>query len=82
MKLPNILLAASVICFIAGVVGGMHPDGWAVGIPFGAVFLGLFVVVKMLGKEAAKFDEEQHQREEMAERHAATGRDSEPKSTP
>ncbi len=81
---PNLLLGVSVICFIAGIVGGLRPGGWALGIPFGAVFLGLYVVIRMLGKEAAKFDDEQHHREELAERHEAAARDpeTETKSAP
>ncbi len=73
-NLPRILLILSLVCFVAGIVEGMRPGGWGLGIPFGAVLFGLFIVVRVMQKESARFDEEQRAREENAER--AEGKES------
>jgi hypothetical protein len=39
---------------------------WGMGLPVGAVFLGLFLIFKLLEKESALFDEEHHLRMELA----------------
>ncbi len=70
-NLPNIFLGISLVSFVAGFVEGMRPGGWGFGVPIGAVFLGLAFVTKMLQKEAARFDEEERQRHELADRAAA-----------
>ena len=71
-KLPTILLAIALISFGVGFLEGIRPGGWGLGVPFGAVFLGLAFIVKVLQKETATFDEEERVRQQMAER-AANG---------
>lgn len=68
--LTKTLLALAVLAFVAGVVEGARPGGWALGIPLGTVFLGLFFIVRILQKESAEFDEEERQRVAQAERQA------------
>ena len=70
-KLPSLLLAIALVCFLAGLLENLRPGGWALGLPLGAVFLGLAFVTKVFQKESARFDEEERQRHELAERHAA-----------
>jgi hypothetical protein len=67
-KLPSILLMVALVAFVAGLAEGFRPGGWGVGVPFGAVFLGLAFITKILQKETVRFDEEERQRQEMAER--------------
>ena len=75
-KLPNIMLGIAGVCLVAGIAEGMRPGGWGLGVPLAAVFLGLFFVTKMMEKEAAKFDEEQRQRQKLAEQAEGTARHS------
>jgi len=62
-KLSKILLSVAVIgisagCVIASI--GVHDRPWlAAFLPLGAVSLGLFLIVFMLEKEMAKYDEEE-----------------------
>ena len=63
-KTTKTLLAVSLAAFAIGctdVLGG-------VGRPLGAVFFGLFMISKLLEKEAALFDEEQRSRVAWANR--------------
>lgn len=69
-RLPTILLAIALISFVAGFLEGIRPGGWGLGVPIGAVFLGLAFITKVLQKETATFDEEERLRQEMAERAA------------
>ena len=67
-KTTKILLAISLTAFAVGftnIIGG-------IGTPLGAVFLGLFLLSKILAKETALFDEEQRLRIAAAERHTAS----------
>lgn len=48
------LLAASLISLALGFTG----VAWGFGMPLAAIFFGLFLISKILGKEAALFDEE------------------------
>ena len=66
MKLSKILLAVALVSFVVGVVELTRPGGWGICIPVGAVFLGLYCIERVLAKEAARFDEEQKQREQSA----------------
>jgi hypothetical protein len=69
-KLPNLLLALTVGFFLIGALELTRPSGWGLGIPLGAVFLGLFVITKILSKESMRFDEEEQQRIAAAEQRA------------
>ena len=53
------------------VVGFTTNVLWGIGLPVGAVFFGLFLIFKLLEKESALFDEEQHLRLELAARHSS-----------
>ena len=44
---------------------------WGIALPLGAVFFGLFLIFKLLEKESALFDEEQHLRLEYAAQNSA-----------
>lgn len=68
--LTKIFLVVAVVAFAVGIYELATPGGWALGLPVGAVFLGLFLIRKALEKETAKFDEEQRLRDELAERAA------------
>jgi len=50
------LLALSLIGFALGAFTNVL---WGIGTPLGAVCLGLFIISRLLEKEAATFDEEQ-----------------------
>ena len=73
--IPRALLAVSLTAFAVGSVvtfGSPEiPVGWTVAVPVGAIFFGLFLVVFMLQKEVAEFDEGERARLKLAERHAA-----------
>ena len=71
-KLTKALLAIALLAFVAGVAEGSRPGGWGLGVPLGAVFLGLFFITRILGKESARFDEEERVRQAQAERDAGT----------
>ena len=45
------------------------PVGWTVAVPVGAVCFGLFLVTFLLQQEAARFDQEERARLELAERY-------------
>jgi hypothetical protein len=54
-KTTKILLIVAIVAFGLGFTDIL----WGVGKPVGAIFLGLFLISKILEKEAAKFDEEE-----------------------
>jgi len=68
MKIKTKLLL--LISLTALLIGFATNVLWGIGLPLGAVLFGLFLIFKLLEKETAKFDEEQHLRLELA------GRDS------
>jgi hypothetical protein len=61
--LSRTILAASVTGLVAGGIidyRGVHLDAaWAVVLPFGAIFYGMFLISFMMEKEVAKFDEDE-----------------------
>jgi hypothetical protein len=63
-KTTKILLAISLSGFALGSSGLL----WGFGVPVGAIFLGCFMVFKLLEKEVALYDEEQKLREVEATR--------------
>ena len=67
-KTTKILLAISLTGFAVGFTNIL----WGVGTPVGAVFLGLFMIFKILEKETALFDEENRSRIAWAERNIAS----------
>jgi hypothetical protein len=61
-KLPKFFLIVSLVSFALGAVVcvgdlDLHPS-WAVAVPVGAIFFGLFLIAYMLQGEVAKFNEE------------------------
>lgn len=62
-NLPKTFLALSVAGFLAGSIidfGGFNlSPSWAVALPLGAVFFGLWLISLMLEKEMTQFDEEE-----------------------
>ncbi len=67
-KLTKALLVIALVAFVAGIAEGSRPGGWGLGVPLGTVFLGLFFITRILGKESARFDEEEPARHDLAER--------------
>jgi hypothetical protein len=69
-RLSKILLAVSVAGFVAGGIidfGGFNlGPSWAVVLPLGAIAFGLFLIVFMLEKEMAGFDEEEAKKLRLA----------------
>jgi hypothetical protein len=63
-KQAKILLGVSLAAFAVSATGIL----WGLFLPVGAVFLGLFLISNLLGRELAQFDEEQRLRLERAER--------------
>jgi hypothetical protein len=61
--LSKTFLAISATGFVTGSIvdfGGFSVNpSWTVALPLGAVFFGLFLILFMLEKEMAKFDEEE-----------------------
>jgi len=57
-KITKFLLAISLIAFGLGFTHIL----WGFGMPVGAICFGLFMIFRILGKEAAKYDEEQRLR--------------------
>jgi hypothetical protein len=62
-KNTKVLLAISLTAFVFGSTGIL----WGFGMPVGAIFFGLFMISKLLEKEAALFDEEHGLRMAAAE---------------
>ena len=58
----KLLLALSLVAFALGFTDLY----WGVGRPIGAILLGLFMIFKVLEKEAALFDQEQNQHKAQA----------------
>jgi hypothetical protein len=63
-KTTKILLAISLVAFALGFTDIL----WGFGRPVGAIFLGWFMIFKLLEKEMALFDEEQRSNVALAER--------------
>ncbi len=57
-KLTLILPVLAVLSFVIGIAEGSRPGGWGLGVPIGAVCVGLFLVLKVMGHESARYDEE------------------------
>ena len=57
-KETKILLTISLTSFLASLTGAL----WGFFLPVGAIFLGLFMIFNLLGKETELFDEEQRLR--------------------
>jgi hypothetical protein len=57
-RTTKILLLLSLTFFLVGLTGVRG----AIGLPLGAICLGLSMISKVMEKEAARFDEEQHSR--------------------
>jgi hypothetical protein len=76
-RLPKLFLIISMAGFGAGAFatlsGADLPPAWAAGMPFGAIFLGLFLIALILQNEMAKFDQDEKQRREVANRHSSSG---------
>lgn len=68
MKLSKKLLIASAVLFVLGFIEAARPGGWGIGIALGAVFLGLFAIVRVLEGETAQFDAEERARIAQAEK--------------
>ena len=66
--MTKILLGISLAAFAVGFTDIL----WGLGRPIGAVFFGLFLISKLLEKETALFDEEQHLRVAQAEKEKAS----------
>jgi hypothetical protein len=62
-KTTKILLLISLLAFALGFTGIV----WWFGVPIGAIFFGLFLISKMMEKEAALFDAEQRRKVALAE---------------
>ena len=85
-KLSKRLLAVSLVAFaigFAGVCGGPGvPMVLSVGMPAGAIFLGLFLVARILQTEIAKYDEEEDARLALARRYVAAPSNRKPAAAP
>jgi len=72
-KLPKFFLTVSVTAFAVGFAtvssNNIAPE-WAVAMPIGAIFLGLFLIAFMLQNEVAQFDEETRLRSGLIKRRA------------
>ncbi len=86
--LTKTLLALAVVLLVAGLlisagvikVGGVA--AWYVALPAGAIFLGLFLIVRMFGKETAGFDAEHQAHLEKIRSAGASTAPSAPTSLP
>lgn len=72
-KMTKILMIVSVAClalglaFVTGIINAQNMVALYVVLPAGAIFFGLFMIFRMLEKEAALFDEEEQARRAFAE---------------
>lgn len=62
----KLVLGISLAAFALSLTGVL----WGIFVPVGAIFLGLFMIFYVLGKQAALFDEEQRLRTALAEKNA------------
>jgi hypothetical protein len=69
-KTTKILLAISLIGFAIGCTDLL----WGMGRPVGAIFLGFFLISKLLEKEVALFDQQECERLNQAQKVLAAGR--------
>ena len=67
-KLPVIFLAIAAVAFVAGIVEGSRPGGWGIGIPLGAVCVGMAAIAKVMGKEYTRYAAEEKQTIQEVER--------------
>ena len=67
-KTTKVLLLISVTGFLVGATTNVL---WGIGMPIGAVFLGFFLISRVLEKEVTAFDEEQRMRLEIAAQFSA-----------
>jgi hypothetical protein len=85
-KLSKRLLAISLTAFFVGFVsvcgGDLIPVSLSVGMPTGAIFLGLFLVAYILQGEMAKFDAEEQSRLALAQRYAEAPSERRPAAAP
>ncbi len=64
-KTAKVLLVLAIVCLVAGGViniGWIDPGNWEALyalLPLGAVFLGLFLIVLVLGRESMVHEEDQ-----------------------
>jgi hypothetical protein len=64
-KTTKNLLILSIVClllgllFVTGILNAQSMVALYVTLPLGAVFFGLFLIFRMLGKESSLYDEEQ-----------------------
>jgi len=63
-KTTKILLAISLTGFAIGCTTLL----WGIGTPVGAIFLGFFLISKLLAKEVALFDQEERERFDQAKK--------------
>jgi Na+-driven multidrug efflux pump len=79
------LLVVTIVCLVVGgalntgLVNAHNIDGLYAILPLGAVFAGLFLIVRVLEKESASYDVEQQShaagpQSSAAQRPAASGR--------
>jgi hypothetical protein len=57
-KTTKILLTISLAAFLTSLTGAL----WGFFLPLGAIFMALFMIFNLLGKEMELFDEEQRMR--------------------
>jgi hypothetical protein len=73
----KLLLSVAIISLpVAGYVsfGGARLDPiWTIALPLGVVSLGIFYLTVLLHNEAARFDEEERLKHELADRHRTGG---------
>jgi hypothetical protein len=67
-KLPVIFLVIAAIAFVAGIVEGSRPGGWGIGIPLGAVCVGMAAIAKVMGQEYTRYAEEEKRSIQEVER--------------
>jgi hypothetical protein len=82
--LKKLLLALTIVLLVAGLlistglINVGNETGWFVVLPAGAIFLGLFLIVRVFEKDTVQFDAEHHARLEKISRSRGTGASSAP----
>lgn len=74
-QLTKALLIVSLTAFTVGFVTDLL---WGFGMPVGAIFLGLFMIPKMLEKEMATYDEEHRPQIALADKYESGRHTSRP----
>jgi len=71
----KLLLTLAAVCMVIGIpVTFSHAEAapfWALALPMGAVFLGMFLISLLWQREMAKFDEEERSKTESASRRSS-----------